>query len=118
MKNIITAALLCAPFALHAAHFEQESVSFDKDGKPVINAQLMLPPITARAAAHQVTAHELEPSAVTINKQVHSQVEAPLSVEAAKPVIYQHSHFIYPDESYFDAMNRWFAKDKFTQVAW
>ncbi|MCL1132237.1 hypothetical protein L2748_21380, partial [Shewanella sairae] len=30
----------------------------------------------------------------------------------------QHSHFIYPDESYFDAMNRWFAKDKFTQVAW
>lgn len=47
MKKIITVALLCAPLALHAAYFTQETVSFDDDGKPLIQAQLMLPPITA-----------------------------------------------------------------------
>lgn len=118
MKKIITVALLCAPFALHAAHFAQESVSFDEDGKPIIQAQLMLPPITARANAHQ-TSDEVKLSTPLIsNNQVHSQVSSSMSVDTTKPVIYQHSHFIYPDENYFDAMNRWFARDDIKQVAW
>jgi len=49
MKKIITVALLCAPFALPAAYFTQETVSFDDDGKPIIQAQLMRPPLTANA---------------------------------------------------------------------
>ena len=118
MKKIITAALLCAPFALHAAYFEQETVSFDDDGKPIINAQLTLPPITARASAHPTTAQVSESNPVLINKPVHSQASAGMRIDEAKPVIYQHSHFIYPDESYFDAMNRWLARDNFKQVAW
>ncbi|SGZ00281.1 hypothetical protein [Moritella viscosa] len=48
MKKIITVALLCAPLA-HAAYFAQETVSFDEDRKPIIQAQLILPPITATA---------------------------------------------------------------------
>jgi len=52
MKKIITVALLCAPLALHAAYFTQETVSFDKDGKPNIQAQLILPPINVLANVH------------------------------------------------------------------
>jgi len=118
MKKIITVALLCVPFALQAAYFAQETVSFDDDGKPIIQAQLMLPPITARANAHKTGDEVTLNTPLISNNQVHSQASASMNSESTKPIIYQHSHFIYPDENYFDAMNRWFARDNIKQVAW
>lgn len=112
MNKFITVALLCAPFTLNAAYFEQENVSFDRDGKPLISAQLSLPPLAATA---QETHHSSNESGA-----VHAKRAEPLVANDTdgEPPIYQHSHFIYADERYVDAINRWLKRDNITHLAW
>ncbi len=105
MNNIITAALLCAPLTLHAAYFEQENVTFDEDGKPVISAKLNLPPISDKTPTTQAAPTNVKSTSTATDHNVQS-------------TIYQHSHFIYPDESYVDAINRWLKRDNITHLAW
>lgn len=105
MNNIITAALLCAPLTLHAAYFEQEKVTFDEDGKPVISATLKLPPLSDKTPTTQAPPTNVKEASRAAESNVQS-------------TIYQHSHFIYPDESYVDAINRWLKRDNITHLAW
>ena len=105
MNKIITAALLCAPLTLHAAYFEQENVTFDEDGKPLISAKLNLPALSASTPTAQAAPVNAQATGTATNYNVQS-------------TIYQHSHFIYSDESYVDAINRWLKRDNITHLAW
>ncbi|MGL4475872.1 MAG: hypothetical protein ACRCT7_15655 [Shewanella sp.] len=123
MKPLLTVALLCAPLTLSAAQFERESVRYDDNGKPIISAQLKLAPINARVAQQQTTLETVETHWTKPALEDAEQVTNPDALwygeeTLASPVVYEHTHFIHPDEHYFDAMNRWLARDGFKQVAW
>lgn len=115
MNNIITAALLCAPLTLHAAYFEQETVMFNDDGRPRISAKLHLPPLSTYAATTTATTTQAAPANV---QTANTQAADPAINHNGQSTIYQHSHFIYPDESYKDAINRWLKRDDITHLAW
>ena len=103
MKKIIALAFFCAPTYLQAAYFEKEKVDFDEDGKPVITANLKLEPI-------QRFEHEkkLEIAPITINETSYP----------TNSIVYEQSHFVYPDESYMDAVSRWSRRDGIKNLAW
>lgn len=44
--------------------------------------------------------------------------QEPHIVYANKAVVRQATHFVYLDESYFDAINRWFERENIKQIAW
>lgn len=111
MNKLITVALLCAPFSLQAAHFNKERVDFDKDGKPLISANLALPPIKQKVEtlSSNNTDHIVKTN-TSFTKNSLSKGKEGINAKV--------SHFIYPDESYFDAISRWLKRDNIENLAW
>ncbi len=108
-------ALLCAPLAATLAHAApsnttllNESVSFEEDNGeyvPVISTHLIT----------KQTPYAKESESTSNSPALLSQTNH--TVKAA-PAIITHSHFIYPDESYLDAINRWLQRDNIKHLAW
>jgi hypothetical protein len=114
MKTSLICALVIAPFTLAAAiaapsnaQLLNESVTFeDNDGElvPVISTHLVTK--TRPYKAKVATPSENRPD----------RVKAPSMLSSSHLIT--HNHFIYPDESYVDAINRWLKRDNITHLAW
>jgi len=106
-------ALIAAPLTLNAAYAAtnnaqllNESVAFEEGSGgtvPIISAQLI-----TKKTPYQKT-------------QGYTPKAAPINIAAPAPSTSEmmtHSHFIYPDETYVDAINRWVKRDDITHLAW
>ena len=116
MKKSLFMALIYAPLTVGAVHAApsnttllNESVSFGEDNGeyvPVISTHL----ITQQTPYHKED-ERASHSPVLLSQTDHT-------VKAPTPEIVTHSHFIYPDESYLNAINRWLQHDSIKHLAW
>ncbi len=116
MLKIYSSTLIYVFLAASSAHASppsliNESVSFENDNGEIV-------PVISTLLIAQPTSYE-EP------KKIEYKVETPptlertiLKVSEPTPNVIVNSHFIYPDESYFNAINRWLQRDNIDHLAW
>ncbi|WP_394230752.1 hypothetical protein [Shewanella colwelliana] len=114
MKKSLICALICAPFSLGMAiaapnntQLLNESVTFEAhNGElvPVISTHLVTKALPYKAKG-------TTPARNSPNR------EKARTASSSSHLI-THNHFIYPDESYVDAINRWLKRDNITHLAW
>ena len=98
---------------------ENETASYSKEGI-VISADVLRKPATPVSVPRSQSAPALVPeenasaeaSPPVSTAQTLSQAEEPA------PAIITHNLFIYPDESFYDALNRWLKNEGYMTVAW
>ena len=115
MKKSLFMVLICAPLTIGVVYATpsnttllNESVSYKEDNGeyvPVISTHLIT----------KQTPYKEEASAS--NSSV-PQSQTDNTIKGTTSAIITHSHFIYPDESYLDAIIRWLKRDNITHLAW
>ncbi|AZQ13329.1 hypothetical protein [Shewanella khirikhana] len=99
--------------AVHTASFamqpkiENESATYSQDGI-VISADVVRSSPQATPAPRNESPTIAHPTAQTVQS----------TPEATPAPVITHNLFIYPDESFYDAINRWLRADGYTTVAW
>ncbi|MBO1272891.1 hypothetical protein J3L11_14685 [Shewanella sp. 4t3-1-2LB] len=98
---------------------ENETAAYSKEGI-VIHAEVL------RKSEPTVSAPNSVPNAAAIaeNKATDAPKSSPAALtahptdEPREPSIITHNLFIYPDESFYDALNRWLKNEGYMTVAW
>lgn len=99
---------------------ENESATYSQDGIVISADVLRKSQPVAPQSQPKIKAIEVVPEAPTETvSEMAAQTAQPIQGATAvtTPVI-THNLFIYPDESFYDAINRWLRNDGYTTVAW
>lgn len=98
---------------------ENESATYSKEGI-VINAEVLrktpAPTPATLPKRQEVEDDTLFNDTQAVTEDPKLAITEPVAV--AEPAVITHNLFIYPDESYFDAINRWLKNAGYQNVAW
>lgn len=98
---------------------ENESATYSQDGIVISADVLRKSQPVAPQSPPKIKAIEVVPEAPAETvSQTTVQTVQPIQEPAPITPVITHNLFIYPDESFYDAINRWLKNDGYTTVAW
>lgn len=125
-KTKILLILLIPTIAIASpAKITNETAVYSRDGI-VINADVLrdipkpVPPLldVNNNGNNDILSTPIIPPTQAMVQQPLAETQAIEDKGLYEETIIKHDLFIYPDESYFDAINRWFKNDGYSNVAW